>query len=466
MKLAILIASRNRPELANTMVEQLSKTSIDHDIYVVECGSAPDKLSVHTSLWFPDRERDGFRGKCFGHYLAYEQARSTGPYDYYWVLHNDVVFEPGFDAARALIEVMEREERMGILSPTCKDGLYPASGRRDGGGWRAVTTCDYLGFLLRGSAAEQVGFLNPEFRFCWGAIHELCFKLYSAGWFVAYTDDVTYEHLGGSTYGAPGTNTISREEYQRQARRFAYDYFLEHYGPDWEQRFFAATSGHEIEVDTFAEHKRLWSEGFSAEELAFREQRASEQAAALLPSDDEGLVRLHLGCGPEYREGWINVDGNTDVKTDLCSSVVSLPSLEDASADVIEANHLFEHLTQPEAVQALAEWRRVLKPGGELFLELPDLEACIRVLGQHSDAQGWDLGLIGIYGWPPAIESEGLAQVHKWGWTRATLTEALTQAGSRTSRSARSRRPGAPRRASDATSGSARDARSRPPCAR
>jgi SAM-dependent methyltransferase len=143
----------------------------------------------------------------------------------------------------------------------------------------------------------------------------------------------------------------------------------------------------------------------------------------------DGPLRLHLGCGTDYRDGWVNVDGNPQVRADLYCSVESLPAIRDGSAQVVEACHVLEHLTLTQARLALREWRRVLRDDGELFLELPDLEACIRILGQASDPHGFDFGLIGLYGWPPAIDSEGMAQVHKWGWTRAALAEELRHAG-------------------------------------
>jgi Methyltransferase domain len=142
-----------------------------------------------------------------------------------------------------------------------------------------------------------------------------------------------------------------------------------------------------------------------------------------------GPLRLHLGCGTDYREGWVNVDGNPQVRADLYCSVESLPAIRDGSAQVVEACHVLEHLTLTQACAALREWRRVLRDGGELFLELPDLEACIRILGQASDPQGFDFGMIGLYGWPPDIDREGVPQMHKWGWTRAALAEELRQAG-------------------------------------
>lgn len=431
MKLAVLLVSRNRPDLVQAMVAQLENLlTIPYDLFVVECGTELDKLSPHTSAWYPDPD---FRGKAYGHNVALQLAKLRGRYDYYWVLMNDLVFDSGSDPAKELIETLERESRMAILSPTNKDGGYPGAAPVKGGAWRAVTTCDYLGFMLKGAALDECGFLNPDFKYCWGAIHELAYKLNSHGWFVAYSDQVSYGHLGGTTYGAKGTNTISREEYQRRAKRFAYDYMREHYGDNWDELFWNAALPFGPAVDTFAEHKRYWASAFTSEELAERgataQPVATERARKLIAADGAELVKLHLGCGPEKRAGWINVDTQAAVRPDIVSSVDRLPMFPDASVDVIEACHLFEHLTYDEALRALREWSRLLKPGGELYLELPDLEACIRILGRHRDDQGFDVGLIGIFGWPPAIEREGVPQIHKWGWTKQTLADELRRAG-------------------------------------
>lgn len=143
----------------------------------------------------------------------------------------------------------------------------------------------------------------------------------------------------------------------------------------------------------------------------------------------DGPLRLHLGSGDQRRPGWLNVDARLDAMPDLVARVDALPMVGDATVDEIEACHLFEHLSLHEAHNALREWARVLKPGGRLFLELPNFEACIRILGTAVDSLGHDFGMIGIYGWPPGIERDGDAMTHRWGWTPSTLTSALEAAG-------------------------------------
>jgi hypothetical protein len=419
MRIAALVASRNRPDLVEATVAQLSRSALPVDTFVVECGTDPEKLSPHAAVCYPD---PGFRGKCYGHNVGLQLARLDGAYDYYWVLMNDLVFdEDGPDPIATLVATMERDPRLAVLSPTCEDGAYPGSARRPGGGWRPVSTCDYLALMVRGAAVGEVGFLDPAFTYCWGAIHDYAYRLYSCGWVVGYSDDVTYRHLGGTTYGAPGTKTIARDEYQRQAAAFAAEHMMRAYGPGWDDRFWSAAGGHGIETNTFALHRRYW------ESLA--RDVSPARAPEAEPTAPREPVRVHLGSGSDYRPGWLNVDTDEACNPDVLARAEALPMLDTDSVDVLEACHLFEHLTFGEAHGALREWSRVLRPGGELFLELPDLAASVALLGQHVDDGGYDLGMVGIYGWPPDVEAHGTPMMHKWGWTRDTIARALEGAG-------------------------------------
>jgi ubiquinone/menaquinone biosynthesis C-methylase UbiE len=141
------------------------------------------------------------------------------------------------------------------------------------------------------------------------------------------------------------------------------------------------------------------------------------------------LARLYIGCGADKRPGWVCIDANPDLAPDVVALADKLPMFADGSAAAIEACHLFEHLPITEARAALREWWRVLAPGGMLMLELPNLQRCFEVIGQEKDASGYDLGMVGIFGWPPMIETEGAWQIHKWGWTPKTLAEELFAAG-------------------------------------
>jgi len=59
--------------------------------------------------------------------------------------------------------------------------------------------------------------------------------------------------------------------------------------------------------------------------------------------------------------------------TDIVADGAYLP-LRDGALDFVIANHVIEHL--PDPVAAITSWRRVLKPGGRLYLTIPDKRYC------------------------------------------------------------------------------------------
>jgi predicted SAM-dependent methyltransferase len=83
-------------------------------------------------------------------------------------------------------------------------------------------------------------------------------------------------------------------------------------------------------------------------------------------------VRLHFGCGPRRKSGWINVDlfhTAADINLDLRQP---LP-WHDNQVDHIYSEHFVEHLRFPGELEAfLAECLRVLRPGGIFEAGMPD----------------------------------------------------------------------------------------------
>ena len=97
-------------------------------------------------------------------------------------------------------------------------------------------------------------------------------------------------------------------------------------------------------------------------------------------------VKLNIGSGDDMREGWINIDavGYPDVVVD----VTNLSMFPDECADVIENNHVIEHISYKETLKVLQEWIRILKVGGEFVLRCPDVgKMCLRYAQQQ-----WQIG--------------------------------------------------------------------------
>lgn len=98
------------------------------------------------------------------------------------------------------------------------------------------------------------------------------------------------------------------------------------------------------------------------------------------------MIKLHLGCGQKYLEGYINIDYpvtehtvQQNVKADEYGDITKL-TYTSCSIDEIRSHHVFEHFSRPVALALLCRWRDWLKPRGLLKIETPDAMACFKLL--------------------------------------------------------------------------------------
>ncbi len=136
----------------------------------------------------------------------------------------------------------------------------------------------------------------------------------------------------------------------------------------------------------------------------------------------EEAIRVNLGCGDKYLEGWVNVDkGEWD--KDVDADVRELPFDEDY-ADEAMAIHVIEHFYAWEAPDVLEEWLRILKPGGKLIVECPDLQKTINHMANGiTDPQ---LTMWPLYGDPRYGDP---LMCHKWGYTPNSLRKLMEYVG-------------------------------------
>lgn len=130
------------------------------------------------------------------------------------------------------------------------------------------------------------------------------------------------------------------------------------------------------------------------------------------------LLKLHLGCGGVYLDGYVNIDLIKRGVVDMIGDARKLP-YQDSSVKLIESYHLIEHIPRHEVPPMLKEWFRLLTLGGKIIIEFPDLDkACRRYLN------GEERLLDAIYGgqrWP--------SDVHYYGYNFKSLRELLEKAG-------------------------------------
>jgi predicted SAM-dependent methyltransferase len=147
-------------------------------------------------------------------------------------------------------------------------------------------------------------------------------------------------------------------------------------------------------------------------------------------------MKLNIGCGCRLLPGYENLDIVPVPGAVKILSAHSLDQYETDSVDEVLAEHILEHLTFFEANLALQEWHRVLRPGGKLIIECPDLEGLCKAFLRASEYQRyqsnmghWPL-IAHFYGHQRgSTEDERLAQVHKTGYTFDRLKEILKGMG-------------------------------------
>lgn len=146
------------------------------------------------------------------------------------------------------------------------------------------------------------------------------------------------------------------------------------------------------------------------------------------------MVKLNLGCGDKILSGYINVDvvaERAEKVPDIICDVRKLSVFNDDFADEILSVHVVEHFWRWEVVDVIREWFRVLKPGGKMVVECPNIvTACQEFLkdpklhslpGPEGQRTMWV-----FYGDPRWRDP---LMIHRWGYTPWSLAAVMGEAG-------------------------------------
>lgn len=99
-----------------------------------------------------------------------------------------------------------------------------------------------------------------------------------------------------------------------------------------------------------------------------------------------GRTCVNIACGSSYVEGWHNLDYSPASPAVIKANLLGRLPLDDGAADVLYSSHFLEHIPRKRVKGFLAECFRVLKPGGQIRLALPDLEELCREYLRRRDA--------------------------------------------------------------------------------
>lgn len=73
------------------------------------------------------------------------------------------------------------------------------------------------------------------------------------------------------------------------------------------------------------------------------------------------MSKLHLGCGLDYKEGYINIDSNRNVKADVYLDLEKKFPFKDSSISEILTEGVVEHISKENIYQFFEECWRVCK---------------------------------------------------------------------------------------------------------
>lgn len=131
---------------------------------------------------------------------------------------------------------------------------------------------------------------------------------------------------------------------------------------------------------------------------------------------DKGL-KLHLGCGDYWFDGYINIDSNVYGGTDMIYDIRQKLPFQNGVVEIIEAHDVFEHFNQGEANNLIAEFKRLLIDDGMLILSMPDMDELVNHYSIDKDK-----AIQYIYG---IVDNPG----HKWGYTQDSLKKLFEDKG-------------------------------------
>lgn len=181
-------------------------------------------------------------------------------------------------------------------------------------------------------------------------------------------------------------------------------------------------------------------------------------------------LRVHLGCGPVFATGWLNIDKSPNVylskvpalrralarvgvltkdhdavsfapgtiRADLSRGL----KYPDESAAYVYHSHLIEHMARWQALALMKDCHRILRPGGIMRVATPDLGQIVNwyqndsfEFGEGSTPADRFMDVLGTYRDLPGTTPQRLIRrlisgvPHQWLYDRESLAVLLGEAG-------------------------------------
>lgn len=130
--------------------------------------------------------------------------------------------------------------------------------------------------------------------------------------------------------------------------------------------------------------------------------------------------KLNLGCGKDYRQGWVNLDAVASVKPDVVHDISKPLPFKDQSFDFILAQDILEHFTKEDVVLVIGEIARTLRVGGQVEIRVPNVTDIVNRFTDDEETRNEFL-----YG---TTFETGVFGAHKVGFTAVRLVSMMSLA--------------------------------------
>lgn len=156
------------------------------------------------------------------------------------------------------------------------------------------------------------------------------------------------------------------------------------------------------------------------------------QPSAPHPSADDTILVADIGAGIDSpwfgsKATVLRYDIDPNTRPDVRCDVRAIPE-PDETFDVVSTRHTLEHFMWQEAPDLIREWSRILKVGGTLRINVPNLAHAAREIVRADEDADYSPGLYPL--WQVYGRQTGrFGEVHRNGFTRHALRRLLEHCG-------------------------------------
>ena len=144
-------------------------------------------------------------------------------------------------------------------------------------------------------------------------------------------------------------------------------------------------------------------------------------------------MKIAVGTGALIMNGYKKNDIRDLPHIDFVCPAWELDNfVEPNSVELFYSNHFFEHLTFERGEKVLEVWYKLLRNGGKVSMQLPNMEVFVKhwIDGiKNNDDELFDFATKGFWGWQRESELGELWDVHKSGYTARSLERLVVKKG-------------------------------------